>query len=92
MLVLRNERWAFIRRLGAVCLAGSVVLLPYCFASMREMLGSSGFLASIIAAVALMIALYWRAVWRSGLHPRWFWGWIACLAIAVTLQVTVVFG
>jgi hypothetical protein len=92
LLLLREKRWVFIRRLGEVCLAGSVVLLPYCFAPVQEALGLNGFLASLIAAVVLMVGLYWRAVRCSELLPLWFWGWMACLAIAVTLQLTIVFN
>lgn len=83
-------RWAYIRRLGWVCLAGSTVLLPFCFVPVRVALGTTGFFASLAVSVVLMIGLYWWAVRRSGLQPRWFWGWIACLAVAITLQVTVV--
>ena len=91
LLFIRKKCWQFIRRLGAVCLAGSLVLLPYCFTLVQEILREAGFVLSLAAAVVLMIALYWRAVRRTGLPPRWFWAWMACLAIAVTLQLTVVF-
>lgn len=68
-ILLGEKRWAFIRRLGEVCLAGSVVLVPYCFAAVRDWMGRTGFFILLLDAVALMIGLYWRAVLRSGL-PR----------------------
>ena len=83
------QRWAFLRRIGWVCLAGSLMLLPLCIAPVQ--LARHGFLPLLLSSVLLMIALYYRAVRRSGLSPRWFWGWVACLAAAITLQLTVVF-
>jgi hypothetical protein len=31
-------------------------------------------------------------VQKLGLPKKWFWGWIFCLVIAITLQLTVVFS
>lgn len=91
-LFLGDGRWPFIRRISAVCLAGSLLLLPFCFPAVQRLLGHDGFLISLAACVLLMIALYCRAVQRSGIPMKWFWGWIACLSVAISLQLTVVFG
>ena len=84
-------RWQFLRRIGAVCLCGSLILLPFCFTPVQQLLGESGFLYSLVASVLMMILLYYRAVRRSGISAAWFWAWIGCLAMAVSLQLTVVF-
>lgn len=91
LLLQLQQRWLFIRRLGVVCLAGSVMLLPFCFKPVQQLLGTKGFLLSLIISVLLMIGLYYRAVRYSNLRVRWFWAWIVCLAIAITLQLTLVF-
>lgn len=88
--LLGEKRWVFIWRLGEVCAGGSLVLVPYCFAAVQPWMGSTGFFLLLLAAVALMIMLYCRAVRRTGLNAHWLWGWIFCLAIAITLQITIV--
>jgi hypothetical protein len=89
--MLREQAWGFVRRIGMTCLVGSLILLPFCFEPVQEVLGLRGFLMSLAVCVAAMIALYYWNVRRSGLSTKWFWGWIACLMIAITLQLTVVF-
>ncbi len=91
LLWLPGKKWVFIRRIGFVCLIGSCVLLPYCLAADIRLSGH-GFVLSLILAVAVMIALYHRAVRRTTISQKWFWGWTACLATAISLQVFVVFG
>jgi len=49
------------------------------------------FLASLIFAVLVMIGMYYKAVLQTAISTKWFWGWIACLAIAISLQLFVVF-
>lgn len=91
LVFLDEKRWPFLAQIGATCLVGSAILLPFCFAPVRAWLGSSGFLASLIVAVLTMLVLYFFSVRRIGLKLRWFFGWVLCLAVAVTLQLTVVF-
>lgn len=91
LILLDDQRWPFIRRIGATCMTGSVILLPFCFTAMREWAGLQGFLYSLLASVLVMIALYYINVRRSQLKMSWFWGWIGCLAVAIMLQLTVVF-
>ncbi len=38
-----------------------------------------------------MIVLYYKAVKQTAIATKWFWGWVGCLAIAISLQVLVVF-
>jgi hypothetical protein len=92
MLLGEEKRWAFLRRIGMVCLAGSVILLPFCFEVVQVYAGERGFLYSLAVCVLLMIGLYYLSVRWTGISMRWFWGWIVCLIIAISLQLTVVFG
>lgn len=85
---LNEKKWAYLRELGLICGAGSLVLVPYILWQ-----GSwTFFLGSLIASVVTMSALI---LWRlplMGLQKRWVGLWFLLLSIAVTLQLTVVFG
>jgi hypothetical protein len=90
--LLQNKSWVFIRNIGFVCFVGSCILLPY--AVMRAFsIGPEPvyFTGSLIAAVVTMILFYYRATLQAGVKITWWFIWLICLAIAVTLQLTVVF-
>jgi len=90
---LAEKKWDFLKNMGATCLVGSVILLPYAIAATFSNINGAGFfVGSLITAVVVMIALYFLNVHKLGLPKKWFWGWICCLAIAITLQLTVVFS
>jgi hypothetical protein len=90
---LSNKKWDFIKNIGATCLVGSVILLPYAIAATcSNANGATFFVTSLLIAVAVMIVLYFLNVRKLSIPYKWFWGWILCLAIAVTLQLTLVFS
>ena len=90
---LTEKKWEFLKNMGATCLFGYIILLPYAFAALFTKLNDPlFFIASLIIAVLVMIVLYFLNVQKLGLPKKWFWGWICCLAIAITLQLTVVFS
>ena len=89
-LFLADKKWLFIKRIGFTCFVGSCILLPYCFFDNVRSIDKS-FLASLIIAVLIMIVMYYKAVLQTAISAKWFWGWIACLAIAISLQLFVVF-
>lgn len=92
LIFLDAVKWEFIRRIGMVCLTGSCVLLPYCILSLPEQnLNATLFIGSLVVAVLVMIYLYYRTVIRMNLKLKWWLGWLFCLAIAVSLQLTIVF-
>ena len=92
-LFLNNTKWLFIKNIGATCMTGSVILLPYAIlASFSSYNSATFFIVSLLIAVAVMIVLYFLNVKKSGVPIKWFWGWIICLAIAISLQLTVVFS
>ncbi|MFM6926721.1 MAG: hypothetical protein ACKOU7_14530 [Ferruginibacter sp.] len=90
---MAEKKWDFLKNMGATCLVGSVILLPYAIAAaVSDVYGATFFVGSLLTAVVVMIALYFLNVLKLGLPKKWFWGWICCLAIAITLQLTVVFS
>ncbi len=90
---LAEKKWEFIRNIGFTCLVGSVILLPYPVATEFFKIDNVQFFAgSLIIAVLVMIALYFFSVKKSLIPIKWFWSWITCLAIAIILQLTVVFS
>jgi hypothetical protein len=90
LVLLKEKKWDFIKQIGIVCVVGSCILLPYCLLPFIAAIHNS-FLFSLIAAVLVMIAMYYNAVTKMQLSTKWFWGWIFCLAIAISLQLFVVF-
>lgn len=89
-LFLKEKKWDFIKRIGFTCFIGSCILLPYClFSFIREI--DKSFLLSLIIAVLVMIAMYYQAVLKTNISKKWFWGWVLCLAAAISLQLLVVF-
>ncbi len=89
VIVLKEQRWSFIKNIGFVCLIGSAALLIYYF--LPTTWGFSTMIISVAFSVLIMVFLYYRAVKQSAVSIYWFWGWIVCLLIAITLQLTVIF-
>lgn len=89
LVLLRRQRWVFIKNIGLVCLIGSAALFVYYFFPVSW--GFSIIAISVGCSVVLMIGLYYRAVKKSEVSIYWFWSWIICLAVAILLQLTIVF-
>ena len=90
LLFLQEKKWLFIKLIALTCFIGSCILLPYCLlAQMRAT--EYGFLISLIMAVFFMILIYYKVVKQMDMSVKWFWGWMVCLAIAISLQLFVVF-
>lgn len=92
LIFLKKKSFDFLRSIGFVCLVGSCILIPYILAAVLQISNSPGFFfGSLIACVVTMIGFYYRAVRQLGISIRWWLGWLVCLAVAITLQLTVVF-
>lgn len=92
-IVLKDKKWDFISRIGLVCLVGSLILVPFCLAASFHVADQTGFfIGSLIVAVLVMIYLYHQAVQKTNINLVWWFAWLICLAIAVSLQLTVVFN
>jgi hypothetical protein len=89
MVLLKTQRWLFIKRIGLVSLIGSATLMVYYVLPVSW--GFSTLVICVASSVLVMIGLYFRAVKKSRLSIAWFWSWIVCLIIAILLQLTMVF-
>jgi hypothetical protein len=90
LLFLKEKKWEFVKLIGFTCFIGSCILLPYCLFSFVR-LAPYSFLISLLIAVLLMIVTYYKVVNQLLLSLKWFWGWMLCLTIALSLQLFVVF-
>jgi hypothetical protein len=91
-IFLGNKKWEFVKNIGLVCFIGSCVLLPYfIFAKIGIASGASFFIGSLFVSVAVMIFFYYRAIRKTEVKLKWWIFWLVCLAIAISLQLTVVF-
>ena len=86
------KKWDFIKNISIVCLVGSFILLPYAVLAWCWKINNTDFfVGSLLAAVAVMILLYAIAVRNANVSIKWWLGWLTCLAIAIALQLTIVF-
>lgn len=84
--------WAFVKEIGFVCFIGSCLLVPYIALSVLNLSDAPAlFIVSLVLAVLVMIYLYFKGMTKLKLSVYWFFVWLFCLSIAVTLQLTVVF-
>jgi hypothetical protein len=89
---LKEKAPLFLRNIGFVCLVGSIALVPYILCGSLDVAeGPQFFVGSLVASVAAMIYLYYKAIRNTGISIYWWICWLLCLAIAITLQLTVVF-
>ena len=90
---LQNRKWEFIKNIGFTCLIGSLLLIPYSLSSsIGKYNESSFFIGSLLLSVATMVVSYFLSVKKTGLPTLWWGGWLFCLAIAIALQLKVVFN
>ncbi|HQW84160.1 MAG TPA: hypothetical protein PK987_06865 [Ferruginibacter sp.] len=89
---LAEKKWSFIKNIGFTCTVGSFILLPYPITTLLfKEAHAQFFIGSLIVAVIIMIVLYFLSVKKLAIPVKWFWGWMGCLAIAIILQLTIVF-
>jgi hypothetical protein len=92
ILFLKKSKWPFLENIAFVCFVGSCILMPYVgFRCLGLWEASYYFTGSLVVSVLVMIAMYYRAVMKSGIDLKWWLFWLLCLAIAISLQLTVVF-
>lgn len=92
LLFLKDKSLPFLRKIGFVCLLGSLILTPFIISAYFQIAnGGEFFFGSLIVAVVIMILAYYHAVQDLHLPLKWWFFWLVSLAVAVTLQLTVVF-
>lgn len=93
LLLLKNRAVNFINAISKVCLWGSLALIPFIVSSFFKWdSGTVLFVFSLVLAVAVMIVSYYTGVRKQGLSIYYFLTWLCSLLVAITLQLTVVFG
>lgn len=92
LVFLKEKSLLFIRKIGFVCFIGSCILIPYIFFAATGISNAPWFFfVSLVVSVVVMIFYYYRAVRQIHLSLKWWFGWLLCLAAAISLQLTVVF-
>ena len=92
LLFLKEKALPFLRKIGFVCFVGSLILVPFILSALAKWSNSGTFFfGSLVVAVFVMIYFYYRSVRELALPLKWWFFWLTCLAIAITLQLTVVF-
>lgn len=92
VLFLKEKALAFLRKIGFVCLIGSLILVPFIISAAANWSDSGTFFfGSLVVAVLAIIYSYFRAVKSVKVGIKWWYFWLFCLSIAITLQLTVVF-
>ncbi|MEI7803657.1 MAG: hypothetical protein WCI97_13465 [Bacteroidota bacterium] len=92
LIFLKEKSFLFLRKIGFVCFVGSCCLIPFTVL-VNTGIGDATvfFVCSLLLTVTVMIVLYYRAVNQIGISLFWWLGWLGCLAVAIALQLTVVF-
>jgi hypothetical protein len=92
-LILKEKSIVFVKNIGFVCFIGSSILLPYVVSALFELNNDPiFFFLSLVVSVITMIVLYRNAALKSNVSLGWWYFWLFCLAIAVSLQLTLVFN
>lgn len=90
--LLRKRRESFIHGMGRVCLIGSLLLIPYIVSSWLDINDEPAFFfGSLVLAVLIMVFRYYAEVVRLNLSLGWWYAWLLTLAVAIGLQLTIVF-
>jgi hypothetical protein len=93
LLFVKENKWQFLKNIGLTCFVGSLILLPYAILSFGFGINNNNFfIGSLLLAVAVMILMYAFSVKNASLKIYWWLAWLGCLAIAITLQLTIVFN
>ncbi|TCC92101.1 hypothetical protein EZ428_10235 [Pedobacter frigiditerrae] len=91
LLFLGKKKFEFIRRISFVCFIGSALLLSYYLIAYLPISNANQFLLALGLCVSVMIFLYFKAINHTHISLKWHFGWVLCLSIAITLQLTIVF-
>ena len=90
--LLRKRRSSFIHGMGRVCLIGSAILIPYIISSWLDISDDTlFFFGSMVLAILIMAFRYYAEVARLNLSLGWWYAWLFTLAVAIGLQLTIVF-
>ena len=93
LVFLQGKKWNFIRNIGFTAFLGSLLLVPFSVSSFFGInVDSVFFVCSLIVSVLVMVFSYLISVKKSNVPSLWWAGWLFCLAIAITIQLKLVFN
>lgn len=85
--ILGDKKWRYYKEMGTICAVGSSILIPFIIWPG----GWEYFLSSLSASVLVMASLVCWRLQRIPLNKWWVLLWFGFLAIAVALQLLIVF-
>jgi hypothetical protein len=92
LVLLKENKWAFIRRMAFACLAGSCAMFSTYVFRLLPVSSWQQFTYATAFALVVMTIFFFKAVKDTRLSLKWFAVWMAILIISVILQVKVVFN
>jgi hypothetical protein len=92
LVLLKQNKWAFIRRIAFACLAGSCAMFSTYAFRFLPVSSWQQFTYAMTLALLVMTVFFFKAVTDTHLSLKWFAVWMALLVISVILQVKVVFN
>jgi hypothetical protein len=92
IVLLKRNKWVFIRRVGFACFTGTCMLLTVFITRHLHIDSWKQFTYPVFLALLVMTVLCYAAVHRTGVSFKWFIAWFVCLIIGIVLQTQVVFG
>jgi hypothetical protein len=92
LVLLKEDKWAFIRRMAFACLAGSCAMFSTYVFRFLPVSSWQQFTYAMALALLVMTIFFFKAVTDTRLSLKWFAVWMALLIISVILQVKVVFN
>ncbi|WP_413669378.1 hypothetical protein ACEN9X_05105 [Mucilaginibacter sp. Mucisp86] len=91
MVLLKENKWIFIRRIAFACLAGSCTMFSTYAFRFLPVSSWQQFTYALTFALLVMTVLFFKAVTDTRLSVKWFAAWLAIVIISVILQIKVVF-
>jgi hypothetical protein len=92
LVLLKENKWAFIRRMAFACLAGSCAMFSTYVFRFLPVSSWQQFTYAMAFALLVMTIFFFKAVTDTRLSLKWFAVWMALLVISMILQVKVVFN
>jgi hypothetical protein len=92
LVLLKDNKWVFIRRMAFACLAGSCAMYSTYAFRLLPVSSWQQFTYAMAFALLVMTIFFFKAVMVTRLSLKWFAVWFAILIISVILQIKVVFS
>ncbi|QTE36973.1 hypothetical protein J3L18_28320 [Mucilaginibacter gossypii] len=92
MVLLKENKWLFIRRTAFASLAGSCAMFSVYAFRYIPVSSWQQFTYAMAFSLLVMTIFFFKAIISTRLSLKWFAAWLVCLVISIVLQVKVVFS